>query len=648
MVEVIINGEPIDIISKGVKYTKQVNDFADISTVNTSYTYSLRVDKTPKNTKIFQQLGMVGDTSEFPYVKNVTQLIDNGAMLISRGIATVKETNDEYKLHIQDGIIEVFKLIENKTIGKDLDLSELEHNTDQTTIIASWDLTKPYVYIVADYGGRINVLDTSDEIDGAYLLPSANVKYLFDKVFEEIGYTYSGNFSIDQFYITYPKGNVADTSDLVFKANSNPYIQNPDGSYQFAPWPINTNVGDYRFWQPSSTPIDGLTVLNDWQIRVDVQGTYKIKIDSSGSMAWWKGAGQSGDEYTDFKIKIKINGSSANVGFVKSSGGPHEKDLGQLNIGDIIELEIDNFTKSELSAMGFDLTSISFPYRLKLSELTSEINRFSLGDYDFQQAFGSFKIKDFLKEVMFRESLTPFVDNNSRHIDFVSLSDRLNANTIDWSGKYIKRTNEIYVFDDYAQKNILKLKYNNEDNDFNDGAILLFNEHLKDEKTLFQSIFYSPERLPTEIKFSPNVNPDLFPLLKMWEKEIKEEDDGSGNTVQIIEYKGLKNRFHYIGLKNNPNEIVINGVANTSFICADISNVLWQKIVQNKYIEIDKIFTDTRIHEIELALSANEFATLDLRKLYYFDQEKQFYILNKIRWESGKPAKGEFLRVKNI
>src|SRR5690606_14277641 len=138
MVELRINGQSVDLSLARVKYVKQANDLADVTTVNTSYSYSLTVPKTPNNTRIFKGLGIVGDTSRIPYTKNRTELIHNGAMIVSNGVSTVKETGDTYKVVVQDGIIDFFRAIENKTIGKDLDISELSHTKNATNIVASF------------------------------------------------------------------------------------------------------------------------------------------------------------------------------------------------------------------------------------------------------------------------------------------------------------------------------------------------------------------------------------------------------------------------------------------------------------------------------------------------------------------------------
>ena len=50
MVDVIINGKYLDGGPEGIKYVKQSNDLADVTTVNSSHSYSLDFPKTKQIT----------------------------------------------------------------------------------------------------------------------------------------------------------------------------------------------------------------------------------------------------------------------------------------------------------------------------------------------------------------------------------------------------------------------------------------------------------------------------------------------------------------------------------------------------------------------------------------------------------------------
>lgn len=44
-------------------------------------------------------------------------------------------------------------------------------------------------------------------------------------------------------------------------------------------------------------------------------------------------------------------------------------------------------------------------------------------------------------------------------------------------------------------------------------------------------------------------------------------------------------------------------------------------------------------------MSLSDILFLDLKHLYYFEQQASFYLLNKIKYETGKTTLGEFLKV---
>ena len=79
MVELIINGNQIELPKDvAIKYSKQISDIFDIANISCSYTNSFEFEKTPKNTQSMQQLGISGDGSQIPYIKNTAQLKVNG------------------------------------------------------------------------------------------------------------------------------------------------------------------------------------------------------------------------------------------------------------------------------------------------------------------------------------------------------------------------------------------------------------------------------------------------------------------------------------------------------------------------------------------------------------------------------------------
>ena len=284
-------------------------------------------------------------------------------------------------------------------------------------------------------------------------------------------------------------------------------------------------------------------------------------------------------------------------------------------------------------------------YDFKLYQISQQV-------VDFGSEFLDVSLSEFIKEIMMRFALTPFIEVENKHIKFLTLSERINTNNVkDWTDKFIKRTDENYIYKDYAQRNWLKHKYNDENATFNNGFLSVSNQTLQPQKDLYSSKFYSFNNEITSFYDSDFTN-NSFPI---WNREIKEtinNDTTPPTKTYDVNYKGLSNRFYFIRRNILPKTINIGSqllrieeTANNVAI-VDTKNLSYSYAVNN-YKDFVKVLNDTRIHEIELFLNINDLLDLDLESLYYFSQENQYYILNRITIDlTNNINKGEFIRVK--
>lgn len=204
MVELIVGGLKLDLPDNvEIKATRQIADVLDISTVSCSYTNSFELPKTPNNTQALKFLGIPGDTSPVPYQRVTANLKSDGYNIISSGWLNISETSDTFKCDIIYGMIDFFKVIENKTLGNDLDLSNFEHSKTIATVVDSY-LNPYYEYIIADYGGK-TIFEDGINID--YLAPCFSVRKLWELIFATFGFNcdYSNLGYLNDLYITYPK-----------------------------------------------------------------------------------------------------------------------------------------------------------------------------------------------------------------------------------------------------------------------------------------------------------------------------------------------------------------------------------------------------------------------------------------------------------
>jgi hypothetical protein len=594
--------QEIELVNDTVKYTKQCNDIADLSSRETNFTDSFNAPKNSHNTNVFNELGLVADVSTLPYQKVRTMLLDNGVPLLRDGWLNIKETANDYKLHVYDGIIDLFKAIENKTFGDDIDLSEINHDKNINTVIASF--TNPnYKYIINDYGGKTHT-QLGNKINIDYLVPSVNVKYLWDKIFTTFGFNYIGNIfntiDFNGLWLTYPKGidlDVSTSTTLYADLTqwNNDIFQN-----------INLITGN---------------LINDSVYVVATTGSYKITIAGRHSL-------DVDGEVVQEPLIFSVNGLDTAQTIITSFGTPIFLNL---SVGDEIYFK-RNEDENLVLTNGF----------MKIEKYNNAIS--------FSEELKQLSLTDFFKDILWRFGLTVFVDIDNNYI-FKTFDERLQAGVVDWSEKYKSRTSETYVINNYAQKNYFRQNYNDKEGTFNDGFFTITNKNLDARKDLIKSKFYSHNKDFVNFYINPTTNLETYET-SLWEREVNENND-----VQEIKYKSLSERFYLLREETiNVNTILrtessTSGQSSveqavTSLPVARFYKTNFKDFVSDYYENISLLLNDFRFHKITLHIDTNDFINLDFDKIYYFEQEQNYYLLNKISFERGKLSNAEFYRIK--
>lgn len=228
-----INGQLAELdAGQVIAQTKQVNDINSLENRQTGYTNKFNLPKTATNIRLMNFLTLSGNDSDIPYQKNQCSLYsDNGECFVYNGWAVITDGGDSYEAIIYDGIIDLYKAIENKNLSS-LDLSEINHTKNIENVSRSWAALNGlnYRYILADYNGRKGytpLFSSTERVDIDYLVPSINVAWLWHTIFTTHNITYNGAvFKTQQFknlWLTYPKGIITqDEGTEVFNCTSFP------------------------------------------------------------------------------------------------------------------------------------------------------------------------------------------------------------------------------------------------------------------------------------------------------------------------------------------------------------------------------------------------------------------------------------------
>lgn len=606
MLVLIVNGNELEIPDESIKYTIQNNNISDLESRQCNYTNSFSIPKIRLKVHYLNELGLVGDVSRLPYEKVSASILENGVNIITDGWLEIKETTNEFKLNIRDGSIDLFKAIENKTFA-DIDLSEIDHVKNIPTIISSFN-NPIYKYIINDYGGKTHT-QNGTKINTDYLVPSVNVKYLWDKIFETYGFNYIAEIlshpDFTELWMTYPKGfNEFAVVDLYA---------------EFSDFEKVTSILTPR---PNNLPFDNVIINNGSQIQnnkyiVPENASYKITFN--GLESWNIGAGSN-------NISLLVNSFEVSL----SDGLTNKSIYLNLNIGDIVQT-------ANLQPLNIFVGAVTDKRYFKVEKVNNLVN--------FNDALSELKLTDFFKEILNVFSLTIFIDRNGNYI-FKTFNDRLQSGVLDWSDKYLNRTSETYTPKNYGQFNYFKHKYNIDNSDYNNGRLTIANVNLKDRHDVLNSFLYSHEQFFTTFRINATHNEAVHPTL-LWQREVNENNDN-----QEVKYKELSNRFHFIRYETINkdavlrSEILLNEQSITSLPVARFSMTTYKDFTPKYYNNIKILLDDFRLHKFRLNLDCVDINTLDLDKVYYFEQEQQYYILNRLTYENGKISAGEFYRIK--
>lgn len=612
-------GVQLDVVGK-INYIKKNSDIGDITKANSSFTWQMEFPKTDKNVREFELLGISGSTSTTPYRKIVCQILDNGIVIEQSGNLIITETTQKsYKGHIKAGIIDFLQDISNDNIADVIDLSALSHFNTSTAIINSFTANLPYKYIVANYNGQpLPNEGAITNLNPFALNPSIDVRYLWNKIFEHYGWTYDGNLDIDDLWMTYPEalGYTDEDAIQILDVEYQPQLiiyggQQPQEK-MFALDPL-VNLIDNNFLIQDGNPVF---------FTFQQTGFYNIKSAISArfvDLNW-----DEEDSPPDFiEWQVFITGQNNTIYY--NSQSPLGIDL-NLQIAAGSQMAIRYFVPADY----WDEIIIESGFLKVETRGVQEVN--------FSNAFVKIKVKDFFKEILMRNSLTSFVDAEAKHIDFKTINERLDAPAVDWSDKFFERKSEKYVYNNYAQNNLIKHKHNSENEDFGNGILEVSNENLQAEKTLYQSFTFAPEETLTEI--TTNLNTYQVQNFKMFEIELKKDE----NEDLIGNFKSLKDRFYFIRAEQKQEQIYVFNELATQFPLA-IYSENFQNIVNDKYDRISELINNAKILPIELVLSKVDVVSVDLFNRIYFKQEKAYFLLNELKWKNGETCEGEFIKI---
>jgi hypothetical protein len=652
-----INGQLTDITASTViAQTKSVNDINSINNRNANYTNTFKIPKTATNMRIMDFMTVTGNTSLVPYQKNeITLFSDNGECFIFKGWGMITDEGDFYEVAIIDGITDLYKSIENKTLADEpLKLPELNHQKDIATVKATWASDLPYKYILADYNGNTGQTNTTPEnpipvVNIDYLVPSVNVAWLWNKIMMAYKAAYNGDVfqsrDFTELWMTFPKG-VTITGE-----NDHEVFDSTDYSF----YTKNARSAYYAKFKSSSVN-ELLSSPDSIHMQVRDAGTYRMEI--KGKLFGYAGAKPDPGSTVASRLILAKNAVGmqpedarnkpafdANSQFVLGDAAENIMHGSDINVtSNLFQLEAGDFISivvvGQLLTRAFNLLNTTSGNNLEV-----ELYRIDPNVIDFTSAFSDFAVKDFINEVVHRFGLTIFKDKYSNAYEFLTLSEQLeNAEVVNWTNKFSRKISENYVYGTYAQRNWLRYNYNDKEATHHDGFMTVKNVNLQDSRDVIKSKIYAPEKQKvTYLNEQTNV-------YKLWEKEAV---DSPGPNDDPVKYKQLDKRYYFIrdisvgkDIRLKSNGLNTSGSAS-EYYRESYTNLSFQDVVQNYYAPLQRILDNATIISAEIWLQDTDVVNFDFRKLYYIEQLSNYYLVNKIEnFVPGKVTKCELVRVK--
>lgn len=635
-----INGQQADLEPGTViAQTRQVNDLNSLENRQASYTNKFSLPKTAHNISLMGYLTLPGNESNIPYQKNECSLYSaSGECFVYKGQAVITDSGDSYDAVIYDGIISLYKNIENKNLSDENLVTAVNHAKNPQTVVDSWASGSLYRYIFADYNGKLSysVFGSTIFADMEYLVPSVNVKWLWNRIFSVYnnGEPATGAiFDSDDFtnlWMTFPKGAASgeeqETELLV--CNDIPINGSPlnDWYLYYLPLPAGT----------IQMPVaDAVSVTGNRHIKVNTSGNYRIEL--SGTLRANK----------TVNISIGINAPNAtrpqnitNRSIIKEA---HPNSGEEFNYGRIVTLNA-----GDTICVFFDYNNASFDFHNN-GKVNLRLVRIEDTVINFTDAFSDFSVRDFLNEVVYRFGLTLFKNKYSNAYTCLTLAELFNSPVLDWSSKFVRQVSENYITGSYAQRNWFTHTYNDKEASYNDSFYDIANVNLTETKTLIKSKIYSPQytMTPYAKKF---VN-----CYKMWDKEVsheQEEVDGETITRNVTTYKPLDKRYYFMRAVQDSRYFIVSSSVtqqdahHSGAWFENYNGLSFKDVVQKYYSPLNRITHNSRVITAELWLSEADVSKFDFKKRYYIEQLSGTFLINKINnYIPGKPVQCELLRV---
>lgn len=646
--ELYINDKYIELGEKTkIGLTLQVNDIANISTRNGNFSNEFIVPKTKNNQIALEFSSILNSSSLLPYQQNTARYYQNGIPIVPNGFATITSYDGQYKIQVVSGNVNPFELMADRTIDQ-LDLGTNEADWNLTDVVGANANTDGFIFPIINYNGASS---SARQIDVRRLLPAVWAKTIVDKIFEAIGYTYSGDFKTEEF------------ANLIVPLQTDTGVENfyiqIDGLYAIQP---DTSQGDWV--DIKALNYRSVDVNNNWQYGglfspFASGGTsqgYQFIADTATNHEFIvflpyisTGTGQNirvqlakivniNGTYTNEVIheEVVLSGSTGDISFTSNVF---------LNINDRVAVIVktDDTSNTIIFDVGCNLM-INRNQAISHAAFNSTIS--------VNSNLPKIKQSDFVKMVCQKYCLSFQTNENTKNIQFNSFKS-ISANKSsarNWSNKMdIKQPFSIeYVIGSYAQSNVFQYKTDPTVNDgilLYSGQLLVNNENLPISQTLYESPF-------AETEMTEALNGLDVPYINKYDLISDTFNLPTEPRLLYLDKQAISGKLKYIDGVNTPIESDVN-IPLCYFALDGKSNLGWNNnLLENNYSELQNVLTNVKKLTGYFKLTAIDISDLDFTIPIFLNvqtpkmQINGYFYLNKVsNFRSDKLTQCELIRL---
>lgn len=490
-----------------ISTTKRV---ANIGTLERQSSFTNKLDL-PATANNLAAIGMVqgSDDSTKKYIKQNGSVLANGIEIMNAAQFSFESLSNRIEVLINSDNAVFFDLIK-KTFLRELDMSALDHLWSKTEMINSIGNTfnDGYIYAIHDSGYQ-SQFNTSLNCFG--IVPSVFVKYLFNKIGETFGYTFTGDIWNESYFekLLMPvidcKTGTRNLEELQCK-----FISNTPKTYTSSSIDYYFDFVDYDLIENSTGGafVDKWNVTNGNRYYLQIPANYRLVFDYDITInEAFPGNGVS----AGFQLNVyrTLNGATNSIDgfpfntFQTPVPGNH---TGQIIVNTVFEDFIEttlnpNATGSENTKVYAFIEVLNAPGSFAQNTLT--INSLSLNIeqitnapvshynrlFNIQENLPNWTCGKFIKEISNLFGIIPIVNEYDKTIRLMTFNE-LNENKSiakEWQSKIDLANEPIFTFkvDGYGQLN----NFNYLPDDTFGYSINILNESLPKEIDYVKSEF---------------------------------------------------------------------------------------------------------------------------------------------------------------